>query len=307
MVLEVKFLTQMQQLTGNIKVKRIHFISLRFKLLLGFTIVYSIISVATYGWFYRYSTDKAMQRIEQDLVDTLKGAVKGIDAEEFETLAQVKVPERQILPLANLLYQKHQQWLNLVHQIEPRANPYTFIVGSKPYEILFIGDYLRISHPESPTSFRESYIADPAKTRLYQGLSHLAITLTPYQDKWGYWVSAYGPVKTEQGKVIGGIGIDFRADHVIEVQQGIQQSLAIAFSITYISLFILVYLISGIVTNPITKLAMATEQIGAGKYHQTLSHLQGRKIRDEISTLAAMFEQMVDKVRHPNPHSTRLI
>ncbi|MFB2833208.1 ATP-binding protein [Floridanema evergladense] len=283
----------MQQFTA----RPIHFISLRIKLLLGFTVVYSVISVATYGWFYRYSTDKAMQRIQQDLVETLMGAVKGIDVEEFQTLAQVKVPEGQILPLGNPLYQKHQEWLNLVHQIEPRANPYTFVVGSKPYEVLFIGDYLRITHPDSSTSFRESYIAVPAKTRLYQGLTRLTITLTPYRDKWGYWVSAYGPIKTVQGKVVGGIGVDFRADHVIEVERGIQRNLTIAFTITYLSLFILVYLISDILTNPIAKLAKVTEQIGAGKYHQTLSDLRGRKIPDEISTLAAMFEQMVDKVR----------
>lgn len=65
------------------------------------------------------------------------------------------------------------------------------------------------------------------------------------------------------------------------MQGGIQQNLAIAFTITYISLFILVYLISSIFTNPIAKLAMATQQIGAGKYHQTLSHLRGRKFSDD--------------------------
>ncbi len=287
----------MQEKFKKILAKSTRFISLRIRLLLGFTVVYSLIFVATYSWFYRYSTDQAMQRIENDLVDTLKGTAAGINAEEFEVLAQLPVPAGEILPLDHPLYQKHQTWLQTVNQIEPRAIPYTFIAGQQPYEVLFIGDYLRIARPESPTSFRESYLAEPSKTRLYQGLTRIAITLTPYNDQWGNWVSAYGPILNRQGKSVGGIGIDFRADYVLEVQQGIRQNLAIAFSLTYITLFLLVYLLANIVTNPLTKLAMATEQISAGSYHPTLSHLRKRKIQDEISTLAALFEQMVNKIR----------
>ncbi|GAB4378947.1 MAG: hypothetical protein Kow00121_31860 [Elainellaceae cyanobacterium] len=287
----------MHQSVTNQKASHIQFVSLRFKLLVGFTIVYSIVFAAAYGWFYRYSTDRAMQRIRQDLVDTLEGTVTGIDAEEFQTLAAVEVPEGQILPINNPLYRQHQEWLKIIHQIEPRANPYTFIAGSQPYEILFVGDVLRILKPESPTHFRESYIADPAKTRLYQGLSQLTITTTPYKDQWGSWVSAYEPIKTAQGKVVGGVGVDFRADYVVEIQQGIRQNLAIAFGITYISLFVLVYIISGIVTHPVIKLAVATEQISEGAYNQTLSQFRQRRFRDEISTLAETFERMVEKIR----------
>lgn len=271
--------------------------SLRLKLLVGFTIVYSIVFATAYVWFYRYSTDRAMQRIQQDLVDTLTGTIAGIDPKAFQTLATVEVPEGQRLPLDHPLYQSHQAWLEVIHRIEPRANPYTFIPGSQPYEILFIGDFLRISKPESPTRFRESYIADPAKTRLYQGLSRQTITLSPYEDQWGTWVSAYGPIKNKQNKVIGGVGVDFQADYVFEVQQGIRQHLAIAFGITYVSLFVLVYLVSGIVARPITDLVAATEQMSAGDYNQTFSHLRRRRFQDEIGMLAETFEQMVEKIR----------
>jgi signal transduction histidine kinase len=287
----------MQKPVISPKVQQTQFLSLRLKLLLGFTIVYSIVFASAYAWFYHYSTSRATQRIRQDLVDTLEGTITGIDAEKFQALAAVEVPEGQILPLDNPLYQDHQEWLRVIHQIEPRATPYTFVRGSKAYEVLFIGDFLRILKPESPTNFRESYLADPAKTHLYRGLTELAITLTPYQDQWGSWISAYGPIKNEQGEVVGAVGIDFRADYVVEVQQGIQQRLAIAFGITYISLFVLVYIISGIVTHPIRQLAIATEQISEGAYNQTLSQFHGRRFHDEISTLADTFERMVEKIR----------
>lgn len=287
----------MHQPVASPEVKQTQFVSLRLRLLLGFTIVYSIVFATAYGWFYRYSTDRAMERIQQDLVNTLEGTIAGIDAAEFQTLAAAEVPKGQILPLQNPLYQKHQAWLKAVHQIEPRANPYTFIPGSRPYEILFIGDFLRITQPNSPTHFRESYRAEPAKTRLYQGLSHLAITLTPYQDQWGSWVSAYSPIKNAQGKVVGGVGVDFKADYVFEVQQGIRHHLTIAFGVTYVSLFILVYIISEVVTRPITQLVVASEQMSKGIYQQELSQLRGRRFQDEINLLAEAFERMVKKIR----------
>lgn len=277
-------------------VKRARFISLRLKLLLGFTVVYSLAFAIAYGWFYRYSTDRAMYRVQQDLLHTLEGTIAGIEATEFQQLATVEVPAGQILPLNNSLYQKHQAWLKAIHQIEPRANAYTFIPGRRPYEVLFIGDFLRIAKPESPTHFRESYLADPAKTRLYQGLTHLAVTMTPYQDQWGFWVSAYGPIKTSQGRVVGGVGVDFRADDVLEVQRGIQNHLTIVFGITYVSLFVLVYVVSGIVARPIVRLVAATEQLSQGVYQQTLSHFHQRHFQDEISILAETFEHMVEKI-----------
>jgi signal transduction histidine kinase/ActR/RegA family two-component response regulator len=287
----------MNQPVAEPKAKRIQFISLRLKLLVGFTVVYGIVFATAYGWFYRYSTDRAMQRIRQDLVDTLEGTIQGIDGDEFRALAAAELPNGQILPLDNPLYQKHQAWLQTIHQIEPRANPYTLIPGSHPYEVLFIGDFLRISQPDSPTHFRESYTADPAKTQLYQGLTHLTITLTPYKDQWGSWVSAYGPIKDKHGSVVGVVGVDFQANYVFEVQQGIRQHFAIAFGITYGSLFILVYIISGIVTRPITELVVATEQMSEGAYNPMLSHLRKRRFHDEMSMLAETFERMVEKIR----------
>jgi len=285
------------QSLANARTERAKFISLRLKLLVGFTVVYSVVFATAYAWFYRFSSDRAMQRIQKDLVVTLEGAIQGIDPEEFQLLAVVEVPQGQTLPTEHSLYQEHQAWLQTVHQIEPRANPYTFVAGHKPYEILFIGDFLRQVQPTSSTSFREPYIADPAKTRLYQGLSHLAITLTPYRDQWGSWVSAYGPIKDKHGTVVGGVGIDFRADHVLEVQQGVRQHVAIAFSITYASLFVLVYIISGIVTRPIIRLAVATERVSEETYDQTLLLFRSQYFQDEISSLAETFERMVEKIR----------
>ncbi|GEM_PF-7003210 len=273
------------------------FVSLRSKLLVSFTLVCGVAFSGLYWWFYGFVTQRALDRLETDLVDTLRGAIAGIDTEDFSALASVKLQPGQTVPENNLLYQQHQRWLLNVKQIEPRANAYSLIKGSKPYETLWIGDILRMTQQNNSTAFLESYIAEPAETRLYKGFTTLTITLEPYTDRWGSWVSAYAPIKNTGGQVLGLMGVDFRADDVLQIRRELQQKLAIAFLIAYLVLLLLLYLLSRVFTKPILELTKASEQVSEGNYAQVLSQFRQQKIPDEISQLANSFELMAAKVQ----------
>ncbi len=273
------------------------FVSLPSKLLVSFTLVCGVAFSGLYWWFYGFITQRALDRLETDLVDTLMGAIAGIDTEDFSALAAVKLQPGQTVPENNRLYQQHQRWLLNVKQIEPRANAYTLIKGNQPYETLWIGDILRITQQSNSTAFLESYLAEPAKTRLYGGFTTLTITLDPYTDRWGSWVSAYAPIKNSGGRVLGLMGVDFRADDVIQIRRELQQRLAIAFIIAYLVLLSLLYLLSRIFTKPILELTKASEQVSEGNYAQVLSRFRQRKMPDEISQLANSFERMAAKVQ----------
>jgi signal transduction histidine kinase len=273
------------------------FVGIRFKLISGFALVSGTVFVCLYGWFYNNTVDRAMQGLQQDMVNTLEGAIAGVDSSEFSYLSQLPTPQDTPVPSQNPIYQRHQQWLIRVHDIEPRANPYTLVKGATPYEALWIGDSLRVLQPGNATSFRESYLATPDKTRLYQGFSEVTLTLSPYTDQWGSWISAYGPIRNAQGQVIGLLGIDFRADEVYRVEREIRTTLAIAFGSTYLLLLGLVALLARSLTRPIIELTSATEQISQGEYHRALTQFHHRYLRDEISQLANSFERMVAQVQ----------
>jgi len=274
--------------------KRTWFVSLRLKLLVGFTLLFSIVFAVAFYWFYTFATDMAMGQIRDDLVKTLQAGVAGVDGDEFAALVA-----DETLTAANIAadprYQRHMAWLTTIHNLEPRANPYTYIEGSETNEVLFVGDILTIIDPENAAAFRESYISEG---EMAQGLTQFTEVLEPYQDEWGAWgLSAYTPIGNSAGERVGALGIDFRADYVNRVQQSIIDKVLIAFTITYAALFALVFLVSGALTRPTLALTQAAEHVAQGDYAQDTSGLYSGRLRDEISTLAQVFDLMVSKVR----------
>jgi methyl-accepting chemotaxis protein len=93
------------------------------------------------------------------------------------------------------------------------------------------------------------------------------------------------------------MGMDFRADYVRQVQQAIRDRVALAFAITYAVVFVLVFIVSRGLTRPITSLTAVAERVAEGEYDQNVSTLYSGMLRDEVSTLAQVFEMMIGKVR----------
>ncbi|MGF1577439.1 MAG: hypothetical protein ACFCU9_16145 [Cyanophyceae cyanobacterium] len=273
------------------------FLSLRTKLLVGYTVVFSAVFGGAYYWFYDYSTERAMKRIEQDLTDTLAGAVNGINGDTFEALVtEVPAPEDQPYPEDERFWALID-WLKVVHSLEPRASAYTFIAGSEPGELLWVADSFTFLRPADQVSYLESY-TNP-ESRITLGLQELTLSMEPYTDPWGYWVSAYTPLRNSEGEIIGGIGMDFQANYVYEIQEGIQDSMLSSFLITYGSLSVLLFFVSGVLTKPLNTLQNVAEQIGRGEYGEGKVRLQSfihAKLKDELSSLAEVFALMVGKV-----------
>lgn len=274
--------------------KRTRFISLRVKLLVGFTVLFSVVFALAFYWFYNFATEQAMVRIQEDLVDTLNGAVAGVDAEQFVALAAEGEPGDDGLT-DDPRYWELLAWLETVHEVEPRAYPYTYIKGEEPNEILWVGDGTVLIAPEREAAgFLESYISSGA---LIESLEAQTLKMEPYTDDWGHWVSAYAPIEGADGEKVGGLGIDFRADYVFQVQQAIRDRVLVAFIITYVVLFALVYLISRALTQPVIALTSVAEHVAEGDYDQDMDQIYSGATRDEVSTLAQVFEMMIDKVR----------
>ena len=316
------------------QVRKPVFISLRWKLLVGFTLLFSIVFALAFYWFYTFATEQALNRIQADLLDTLDGATKSVNTDALVSLAAdpgvpneageawlaVAVAEENETEDAATLranaaqkfgeatqtgfsederYQRLMDDLQTIHNIEPRAWPYIFIKAEGEQRLTYIADLWARYDPSKVAPF----LFTRSSRRSYNGLTELTIRLddndqfTPYTDDFGSWVSAYQPIKDEQGNIVGAVGVDFEADYVYEVQGAIRDRVFAAFVITYLGLFILVFWVSRTLTRPISTLTLAAKGIGEGNYNQDFSEVKpSGRISDEIGALADVFAIMVGKV-----------
>ena len=273
-------------------------LSLRYKLVVGFFLVFSIPFAIAYYWFWQYSIATAMERIHNDLLNTLQGTISGIDSTEFAALVKEGKPDESGVPSQDARYQRHQNWLVQVYKVQPKAYAvYTYIKGDGPDDIKWIGDNYRYTLPDVATKFMEPYTRTP-DSLIMEGFVQDTVNMTIYEDPWGQHVSAYGPIKTPNGEVVGAVGIDFIASEVRTVQRDISRTVIISAIIAFISLFIVVYLMSSYLTEPIMKLTQAAQYVGEGDYNQNFTGMIHKRMRDEIDVLAHNFAVMVGKVYH---------
>ena len=282
------------------------FLSLRFKIWFGFTLIFTPVFLIGFLGFYQYTSNSVLDLISKDMIQTIQGVVKDKDAvHAFENLYK---EEKENNPLCdpkseragyypeNPLYWQHVNWLKSIEDIEPQARVYTYVMGENPGEIITIGSSGAVKDPQEGFKFCQSYTSKT--TKIYEGLSGRVDVWEPYKDSQGEWITTYMPIELD-GQIVGAIGMDILVDYVREVQAGIIRNSLYTFIISYILIFGLVYLMSGIVTRPIVNLAGVSQQIGDGNYDQDLETIRGKKLlQDEIDILVDTFEIMIGKVVH---------
>jgi HAMP domain-containing protein len=301
--------------------------SLASKLVIAFTFIFTLVFVGAFYWFYVFSTERAIERILNDLEATVAGAAAGLDGDSLARLFSEGEPDGAG-GSDHPDYAAQLQWLQTVQSLEPRAWPYTYVAGSEPNQIYALVDLWILKDPRKAYGFKE---ADVSLGSLTSGLAELTINLprdrrcqavrspvagerwavlrgeirwaacsllrrVGYTDAHGSWVSAYAPVVDAAGAPVGAVGLDFELVHVDEVQNAILGSTGQAFLLIYALLLLLVLVLSRVLTGPIVRLTAAAERVGEGHYDQDFGRLRQRRFRDEIGVLAEVFRRMSEKV-----------
>ncbi|MDB9529659.1 HAMP domain-containing protein [Oscillatoria sp. CS-180] len=308
-------------------------LSLRTKLLIGFTLLFSGVFGLIFYWFYTFTINKTSERLYADMHQTIIGAAKEIDPLEVvelyedgfafkDSLADGEIPTDPI-------FQKHLALFQKVNDIEPRAWLYTYVVvDEKPAE--FAANVNPGSPGNRPPTIRPDELAkltendvvstvflvdlwvrhDPSKAAQFlraipsnefhlQAFERQDLVDRPLYDDglFGSWITTYLPLRNAEGETIAVLGIDFQASYVQQVKNAIRNRMLVGFFVIYLSLFILVYILSSFLTRPIIKLTSAAEKIGEGDYTYDFKTFRHRRLPDEVSTLAEVFVLMVSKVR----------
>lgn len=283
-------------------------ISLRAKLLIGFSVAFSLVFAGAFYWFYSFATEKTMTRLRADMRSTLQGAKAGVDVQDLMGL--YREGERNEAGFSDdARYKSILSWFQTVHSIEPRVWLYTYVVGypednrrvgvarANPdaLEIVYLVDLWAAHNPAKASKFLESDQAGGAAHQVLRE-QRLIEESRIYTDRWGTWLSAVTPLVDEQGNMVAVLGVDIEADYVLEVQQAIRSRVLASFVVTYGILFVLIYVLSGVLTKRLTELTESSQQIAAGNYNLNLSE-EKNWLPDELDVLAQVFEEMVSSIR----------
>ena len=239
-------------------------------------------------------------------MNTLVAAAAEIDGDEIVALYHEGIPLDDGFT-DDPRYWENLEWLDVVHEIEPRAWLGTYIRDED--SSYFVTDLWALYNPENAAKFQQWCDPDPNECGddapfnewiSIQALISEEAILHPtiVSDHWGTWLSGYAPLKNDQGETVAGIFVDFEADYVKEVQDGIRDRLFLAFAVTYGFFIAVIFIIATYGARPILKLTRAAEAVGEGNYDQDFTSLSSTRFPDEISTLARVFSIMVENVSH---------
>lgn len=271
-----------------------HFISLRAKLLIGFTLIFSLVFAVAYYWFYTYASGVAEARLTDALHNALVGTAAGIDGDELVALLN-EAERNEEGYTDDPRYWKIAEWLHTVHELDARAWPYTYVEGDEPREVIYVVSSGALEDPPWGVKFKDTEIT--TTTNMQVGLRQPSAFLDyTYEWEGTEWVSGYGPIYNAEGEVVAGIGIDYNFDYVLAVRNEVRNRAIPAFLITYSVLFISVWLLSNYLTRPIKRLTRVAERIGEGDYTQDVSALTTTRFPDEITILGRVFGSMTRKV-----------
>jgi HAMP domain-containing protein len=299
------------------------FISVRWLLIAGFIVQLTVIMAGIFYWFYQLATQQAISQVKRDLTQTVQTTALNVDIDELLSLSKEGEPNaagvawqeaekgetaRQTAleqfgpPLAagfsdDPRYQRLLNWLETIHKIEPRAWPYLWVNGESTGEIIYVADLSARYNPQKSALFLERQGNVEATTKLELSTDADG-HLESYTDEWGEWYSAWIPLKDSSDQIIGAVGVDFVAGEVDQIQLTIRNIVLGTFAFSYIIMFLAVFLISRIITEPILALTRAANAVGEGDYEQDFTRLYGGKFfHNEIGALAHVFSLMVDKIQ----------
>jgi len=120
-----------------------------------------------------------------------------------------------------------------------------------------------------------------------------------HADKWGTWLSAYGPVRERRGaddkesKAVAIFGIDMSAKKFIAAQAGLRHGALLALIISILLSLAIGTFMANAVTNPIGVLVAATRKVAKGDFSRNVNI----HTKDEIEELGSAFNSMMGELK----------
>ena len=245
------------------------------------TLLISFISILVLNLFFRNSIS---QEVKQQVLNLSAVSALQIEADEFIYI--LNHPLDEVFEAHNHI----QEIENKILDSSANLNSIYTMARNDQGEIIFVVS----SDDESAEDIGWVY-EDPSQLLLdnFDDLDQAVVEEDIYEDEWGVWLSAYAPIKDENGKTIGVLGVDMSAADFVSKQK---QTLNYSFIILAILIPITMY-IGSLIARFIT-----------GKIHRIVSlavDLADRDILNLTNALKAMAGGDLDQTVRIEAHGIR--
>ena len=276
------------------------FVSLRSKILLAFTLMFTVFGVGIYYWFYRFTTEKILTRLKEDLRTMVIASSQQINVKQLqELIAEGKVNGDGRSDDPRYVEQLH--WLAQKNQINPKIFLFTFTKDNTSIErkkIRYLVDvWMNIDTSKSVHFLESAEALDYHLNTLTKGTIEFRDT---YKDKWGEWITYYAPIRDEAGVIVAGIGADMQIDEITKLKDSIRQQFFISFGLSYPLLLTLIYIFTTLLTRRFQTMQKYAQTVGEGNYQPNISladELKFTFFSDEREILSKALEEMTEKIR----------
>lgn len=269
------------------------------KLRTQFLIIFSLIIITTVGTigflFFRKIEAIQFERLRDTLTAYAASAAMLIDGDRHDGLAR---SGDMASPYCAFLRERLRAFM----LIDPRiAEMYTMVPTSRPETYRFVVDAAPprdkngdgvISDDEKPAAPGEEYDISPFP-QMRKAMEKPVADREVNKDKWGWWLSAYAPVRDSAGRAVAIVGIDVSADTIRQQQARLKRLIAAICAVFLLAGLIAANSYACRLTRPLYSMVAAAREIGKGNYGYRITGAPG----NEFGFLAGTLNSMAESIR----------
>jgi GAF domain-containing protein/HAMP domain-containing protein len=258
------------------------YLSLRAKLILGFTLLSAFVSFITARGMYTNLQSQVLDEFKNRALGLVELASLQLDGDEFQQITSDQDENYEKIRLQNLRIRSSDSGVRGIFTMRKDNQGIYFVVDAgEPGE-------------ENIATFGERY-ADPSEILVenFDTMTDAIVEAEISTDQDGSFLSAYAPILTSDSELVGVIGVDILADTILQRQRQILLQAFVVFLIALGLGIFFGYVAGNALTEPVIVLIKGARAFAVGKLDQ---HIEIRT-RDEVEDLSKTFNSMADEIR----------
>ncbi|WKZ35833.1 MAG: methyl-accepting chemotaxis protein [Anaerolineales bacterium] len=277
------------------------YLSLRYKLLIPLMTLGIVIFILSYFGARNYLRATIYNVMEEDIISIRDFVAACMDEDVLQALtsgsAQYDASAGWPAGMTDPRYWEQQACLDAVHDYTSRAEMYTYYVVDEKTLAYGLDQWTTLFPEDSfPLGDLISEVDNNVED-LWFGLDDTYIyPELEYDEELDlYYFAAATPLFNSSGNVVGGLSIFLDAGWAVENLQQLSTNLLIIFMGIFAVITILLLAITRTTMSELSALQATSQRVANGDY--TPIAIKPHTLDDEVSTLARLFNIMLDKVR----------